>query len=303
MESNPKTAYRQLYDQCTAPVLYNAPWWLDATCGPEGWSAWIGYNDAGLPVSAFPYALTRIRGLAALITPPFSQWVAWMHHPKHEPLLPDPLYDQLPDTAILDLSLKPDERMSAALQHTGVVLRYSYILAAHQCADPQRASYNEGLKRNIRQARQDYQTESTSDVEAFLRLCRLSYKAQNHMPPPWLEQVVPAVVRELISRNSGQITFAKTDGHAIAGILTGWDQGTAYYLAGGRIAGDQGASAHALLLDQAVQMAGQKNLAFDFEGSMHPGIANFFQSFGATPTAYWNLRRYRRLGRLWAILK
>jgi len=98
------------------------------------------------------------------------------------------------------------------------------------------------------------------------------------------------------------IHLAIHQGVAIAGILTGWDSKTSYYLAGGRNGDDQGASAHALLLDHVIHEAQTRGLAFDFEGSMNPGIANFFQSFGAKPESYLQIRKFRGMGKLWSLL-
>ena len=91
------------------------------------------------------------------------------------------------------------------------------------------------------------------------------------------------------------------DNDPVAGIMTGWDATTAYYLLGGRNE-TGGASAHAYLLDDAVSHAVAHERKFDFEGSMHPGIANFFQSFGAKPAPYIRIRKYKGLGKLWSYL-
>ena len=302
VEPNSLQAYRELYDQCIAPDLYSAPWWLDAACGSGGWNAWIHYDTPGAPAMALPYCTQRIRGMSALITPPFTQWVSLIKRTGWEEALPKDLMSCLPVTSIRDLSIKPDALILSGLR-TSFTLKYSYIIPAATAVDPKQNRYNEGLKRNIRQAQQDYRLRNSADIEQFLGLCRLSYKAQSLQPPQWLEHVVPAVLRELWPRKSGEITVAESGGNVIAAILTGWDQGTSYYLAGGRIPDDRGASAHALLLDQAIRMAREHGRAFDFEGSMQAGIANFFQSFGAIPSAYWNFRAYRGMGRLWALLK
>jgi len=43
------------------------------------------------------------------------------------------------------------------------------------------------------------------------------------------------------------------------------------------------------LLDQLLQTSAGKNLVIDFEGSVIPGIARFFEGFGATPETYYQL--------------
>jgi hypothetical protein len=121
--------------------------------------------------------------------------------------------------------------------------------------------------------------------------------------PPWFDVVLPRVFEGLQSNQVGQLSLALYQGKAIAGVLTAWDAHSTYYLAGGRAGSDEAASAHSLLLDEAILKAHHRKTDFDFEGSMHPGIANFFQSFGANPTAYWHIKKYTGLGKLWSIFR
>ena len=105
----------------------------------------------------------------------------------------------------------------------------------------------------------------------------------------------------LSDSQSGSLDFAMHNGKPIASILTAWDHKATYYLAGGRTGDEAGASAHALLLDKALINSIQAGREFDFEGSMHSGIANFFQSFGASPEEYWQVKKYRGLGKAWSL--
>lgn len=299
MEPKKLESYLTLYHAVGRPVLYSAPWWLDATCGTGGWDAVFQYDDSGAAISALPYGQHRIRGLSAVITPPFTQWVSALQKNADQPPDIEYLFSKLPRASIMDLSIKPD----SAQPLIAAALKYSYIIPADVPPDQIRSGYNEGLRRNIRQAEKEYQISSSDDIEVFLSLCQQSYSAQKLNPPKWLDRVVSDVFKELISRECGNLTIASYKDKPIAGIMTARDQDTCYYLAGGRISDDEGASAHALLLDQAVYSARLAELSFDFEGSMHPGIANFFHSFGAIPMAYWNMRKYHGLGRLWALLQ
>lgn len=44
------------------------------------------------------------------------------------------------------------------------------------------------------------------------------------------------------------------------------------------------------LLDQFIKMNAEKNIILDFEGSMIPGIAQFYEGFGALPETYFQLK-------------
>lgn len=294
-------SYHELFAAMQQPPLYVAPWWLDATCGPGGWDAAILQDTHGNPVAGLPYHLTRIRGLQALITPPFTQWVTPVSSSIDLGNYIPSLLSSLPRVPILDLCLKPDTSLDLAESVIPAALKYSYIIPGTTRADQLRTGYSEGLRRNLNKAEKLHSIAASSDINGFLALCRQSHAQQKISPPQWLHAVIPEVYKGLMTYQCGHLMMAYAEGKAIAGILTAWDQHTSYYLAGGRTGDEHGASAHALLLDHAVHAALDRGNAFDFEGSMHPGIANFFQSFGALPASYWRFRKFKGLGRVWSL--
>lgn len=299
MRSSLLQAYHDLFDAQEKPFLYTSPRWLDATCGSDGWEAVISY-DGDAPIAGLPYHKTSIRRLSAIITPPLTQWVAVIANEKVSPSIFDDLLSKLPEASIFDLTLKTVEGLHVQNDRFPVNLKYSYVLSYTEDENQVRSGYSEGLRRNLRQSENIYAIEVSEDVPVFLELCRHSYQQQNRKPPPWLEMVLPRVFSSLISNHCGMLLLATFQGKVMAGILTAWDEHFTYYLAGGRSDGDHGSSAHALLLDHAITQAHHRKTSFDFEGSMHPGIANFFQSFGASPTPYWHLKKSRGLGKVWA---
>ena len=301
MSSISVRSYQLLHEAAERPLLYNAPWWLDATCGTDSWDAVIYKDEAGKVLAAMPFHLARIRGLSAVITPPMTQWVSILHDPGDTKEFHSSLIDKLPSTSILDLSFRQVSDVVLDEEAFPVHLRYSYIIPAGIPTEQVKAGYNEGLKRNLRQAKENYVLQESRDIQGFLGLYLATHHQRNIKPPSWLEEVVPRVFEQLLKHECGQLNVALWRGKPIAGILTGWDQEAFYYLAGGRTGDDQGASAHALLLDDAIERSRLAGKAFDFEGSMHPGIANFFQSFGAIPLPYWQLRKFRGLGKWWSL--
>lgn len=280
-------------------LLYAQPWWLDATCGADQWGIHEFKNNDATGVALLPFLNTTIRGMKAMITPPMTQWLPLIKtsgsHARELQTL-DKLRDQY---SILDISIPPDPFIELDNSKFKINLKYSFITAGR--LEHVQSKYNENLRRNLREAREKYVITETADLDSFIQLCQTTHRQRKTKTPSWIHDVLPNVYNALKKHGKGHLKFAMLDHHPVAGILTGWDDTTCYYLAGGRIADPSGASAHALLLDDAVKHAVERRLSFDFEGSMHPGIANFFQSFGATPYAFWRIREYRGLGRLWSL--
>jgi hypothetical protein len=50
--------------------------------------------------------------------------------------------------------------------------------------------------------------------------------------------------------------------------------------------------ASSLLVLEAMKLAREKHVHFDFEGSMDKGIANHYQQFGSTPTTYYAVEKF-----------
>ncbi len=293
--------YSELYEACDNAPLYAAPWWLNATCGPGGWDAIPLSDEDGLTSVMIPFYKTLIRGLSAVITAPMTQWLPVLKT-DHSPVYPIAAFLQsLPECSILDLTMKPGKNPILPGPSFHVNFKYSYIIPHHEEHNHFKLNYNEGLRRNLREAEKNYAIAASDDIQTFLRLCQSSYHLRKMNPPSWLLYIVPVVVDALKEYRSGMINMVFHRGVAIAGILTGWDKDTTYYLSGGRHNDEQGAHAHALLLDHAISEAQQKGHKFDFEGSMHPGIANFFHSFGAAPESYWQIRKFRGMGKLWSL--
>ncbi len=294
--------YANFYADCDHPDLYTAPWWLDAVCGLGKWDAVRMTTNGDRTTVFIPFYKTQIRKLSALITPPLTQWIPVLAHEDVHHFSVIEFLKSLPHYSIMDLTMKSCENLVLPTKDYRINYKYSYVIPYHPLKDQIKLNYNEGLRRNLREAEKNYSIGVSDDVQTFLRLCKSSYRIRGLKPPLWLDQIVPAAVEALKRNGVGHINVAIHRGIVIAGILTGWDKRTTYYLTGGRSADEQGASAHALLLDYVIHEAHGRGHAFDFEGSMQPGIANFFQSFGATPEPYLQIRKFSGMGRIWALL-
>lgn len=293
--------YQEFYATCDQPPLYAAPWWLDAACGKEMWDATPLINENSAITGFIPFYKTQIRGLPALITPPMTQWIPVLTKEDPGPFSITDFLNSLPTCPILDITMKPGVDDDLPSRDYQLNYKYSYVVPYEKQSDQIRGRYNEGLRRNLRDAEINYTLGPSEDTRSLLLLCKSAYRLRKEKAPYWLDQIIPAVADALKKNNSGNIHFAFHRGVVIAGVLCGWDSKTTYYLAGGRSSDEQGASAHALLLDYVIHEAQKRGHAFDFEGSMHPGIANFFQSFGGKPESYLQIRRFKGPGRIWSL--
>ena len=87
MQLKARDMYEEIYASTMQPPLYGAPWWLNASCGIEGWDVFC-LNDQDKNQLAFlPYQKTVIRGMKAIVNPPMTQWLPMIRTSQlHQPM-------------------------------------------------------------------------------------------------------------------------------------------------------------------------------------------------------------------------
>ena len=293
--------YHALYESQEKPLLFTAPWWLDMTSSQGKWDAAILKQAGTDAISAVAFHQTRIRGLSAIITPPLTQWVALLHSSQSGFELPADWLGSFPSSSILDLTIKNLPSQNELRGKSSVATRYSYVLPFESNFEKMTEGYNEGLRRNIKQAESKFSVQTSDDIKTFIAMCHSTYAQRKMKSPWWVDDLLPSVVSVLLQKNAGSLSFIFRDETPVGSMLTAWDSTMSYYIAGGRIASEDSVSAHALLMHAAITDAHHHGRSFDFEGSMVPGIANFFQSFGAKPIPYYQVKHYRGFGKWWAL--
>jgi len=92
-------------------------------------------------------------------------------------------------------------------------------------------------------------------------------------------------------RASRIIAVGSDSEHIHAAAFLVYDKQTCYYLMPCYSQQYKDSGAGALLVWEAIQFAAQLGVAFDFEGSMIPGVANHYRQFGAVPTPFRAVER------------
>lgn len=177
---------------------------------------------------------------------------------------------------------------------------YTHLLDLTQGA-PQEL-YNSLIRRKVRRATalglRDLWAEETNVstcAEMLVDLCRKSLQRSggDRLCASSLRRLVTAAV----ARRQGAVLLllSSQTGEPVAGAFVAYHAGTAYYIAGGQERTSEGEDAMALLLDRLITWSREAGChTFDFEGSMQPGIAFFFRSFGAVPHPYLRLQAGRQ---------
>ncbi len=301
-----KDTYREICTSIPDLPLFMEPFWLDIVWPDERWGAVFSRNEEGVIHGAWAYAFGTTYGMSWNRLPVITPYTAlWIQSPvalpvqkqiahRHEVMLD--LERQLPRSQILELKLRWTFQDWLPLYWTGYrqETRYTFRFPVVD-TESIYAGFSKSFKRNLRAADREYTIEEGRVDDLYALMERVFELRDAHVT--LTKQTLEHLVSTLRQRQQCQIYAARDTEGVQAIMLAVWDSTTTYYLIGGRRRTD---SRHGmnLLLWQAIQDAGKRGHAFDFEGSMIEGVNKFFQSFGAELTPYHYIYRYRGLARL-----
>ncbi|MFM1933112.1 MAG: hypothetical protein RL226_2415 [Bacteroidota bacterium] len=184
---------------------------------------------------------------------------------------------------IIDVALPPDIDARVQLPSRKWKLNHKLTYRIILTGDPT-AQISKKRKQLIKQAVAAHATVQTVQPQEALRILQLSAEAKGFT-------VQTGAVSELGSASNAKFLGTTIGNSTIAAGVFVADASVFYYLMGGA---DRNANAGgmSLLLHEALLLAQKQGCqVFDFEGSMIPGVATFFKSFGGEPTQYMHLTK------------
>ena len=281
--------------------IFMMPWWMDAVCAGKEWDVLLAEDEEHNILGAMPYLLRKRAWLKYIVMPQQTQiggiWVtAEITGDKWK-------------TAEVCRQLKEQ------MDRLGVAYYYQQYLPGSLCVDAMRGlgfktrervtyrvedlsdldalidSFSKNKKRQLQKAL-SLHAERTMEVEDFYRFhtqCMAARKRKMTYSREFL------LVLERKARRMKQceiLSICNADGKPYAAAFLIWDQHYMYYLipAFDPIFRESGASA--LLVLEAMKMAREKHVRFDFEGSMDKGVAKHYKQFGSTPFTYFSVEHY-----------
>ena len=281
--------------------IFMMPWWMDAVCAGKEWDVLLAEDEEHNILGAMPYLLRKRAWLKYIVMPQQTQiggiWVtAEITGDKWK-------------TAEVCRQLKEQ------MDRLGVAYYYQQYLPGSLCVDAMRGlgfktrervtyrvedlsdldalidSFSKNKKRQLQKAL-SLHAERTMEVEDFYRFhtqCMAARKRKMTYSREFL------LVLERKARRMKQceiLSICNADGKPYAAAFLIWDQHYMYYLipAFNPIFRESGASA--LLVLEAMKMAREKHVRFDFEGSMDKGVAKHYKQFGSTPFTYFSVEHY-----------
>lgn len=295
-----KEQYRQWATKHPLP-LFHRPEWLDAVCQ---WEA-VVYQKGNDVWGLWPLPIVEQAGLKRITQPYLSPYLGpIVFYPEgqknasriaHEKQVLGELIQLLLDYASLDVKCTPSLVNGLPFYWAGYnqTTRYTYILNNLTDTATTFADFKDNVRREVRKAEKQLTVSTASSINGLFELKKVSYQAKKQ-PLPFGLPFVDGIYKTATAHNWGQVLEARDGQNNLhAAILLVWDHETMYYLLGAADPQHNNSGAMSLLLWQGIQLATEKGLAFNFEGSMIPAIERFFSAFGGTLTPYHHLTHER----------
>lgn len=278
---------RTLWDGCISNALnhriYGYSWYLDLVC--NDWNALV-LDDYR---AVFPLPFRRKAGLRYVYTPFFVQQLGLFCTLQDQfNLVDDFIYFIRKKYVLADIYLQEQ----AFPTRYAVAARNTYMLPLAEAYPVLSARYSDNLKRNLRNAQKhNLRVLPHADSGAVIAMFRMGRGAGiNH----WHEtdyQRFRRLFHDLEHRGHARAWGAYTPSNQlIAGVIFFFDRKHAILIFSGVSEEGKEKSGIPLIIDTVIREITGGEMVLDFEGSMDPGLARFYNSFGASAQHYWFLR-------------
>lgn len=281
-----RTKWDQCIDDSTSGIAYANSWYLDRIC--KHWDAliWGDYQYVMPLVNNTKY------GISYIYQPFFTQQLGiFSHHPIDTAII-NQFLNAIPEKfRLTDMNLNVGNTIPAEI--FGFKPNTTFHLSLESDLAVIRSAYKSNTSRNIQKALQNNVSISQlSDVSLFIKYTSENLKAKSPEIKSRHYLALQEVVSYAIAHETGEIYVAKNSENTIlASVFFLTTNQTSIYLAASSSQEGIEKRAMFLLIDTFIQNNAKRNLILDFEGSNIPGIARFYEGFGAEPKIYYSIHQ------------
>lgn len=262
-------------DECTNHLIYAKSWYLDAVC--PGWEAVIfGDDEAFMPIPTKYYLGVLKLGLQPLLSQQLGIFYK-QEQPRKEDL----------DKALKGY-LKYQLNFNAGNSYSGEK-KVNYILPLNKAYDVLRLNYKKDAKKNLKKDLEIDWLEPPFNVAKFNLLVK-TYRSQYGKLEGFDEKKEGLLKKLLLAAQKNKaLQYYEiqdfSENVLFAGVLLK-DAGRLHYLfAAPTHLGREKSITH-YFIDGIVRKYAGKNCVLDFEGSMIPTVAKFYQKWGSIEEQY-----------------
>jgi hypothetical protein len=280
-----KNAWDNCIDHFKNGLIYACSWYLDIVS--PGWEALI-YDDYK---AVMPLPVKNKFGIYYLIRPYFTQQLGiFSNHTISENLVTEFINSIPHHFKYCNFHLNSSCNISAPnLYDNGI----TYVLSIHQSYKSLFNEFSTNNKRNLKKAYDfDLKVSDLNDTGLFFKFYKNhgKFKSGRHFI-----SCMKILVDEIRQKNMGDIKVVYNKNKEIlsAVLWLKYKEWVIYLISCSSKEGKEQGS-NFLLIDTFLKENSGNNLVLDFEGSSIPGLARFYEGFGAKPLKF-PLLKYNHL--------
>ncbi len=311
-----KEKYQQFCKTEKDLPIFMQHWWLDTVCGIDGWDVAI-YEEKNKVVGVFPYPIKKKFIFKTILRPNFSPWLGpWIS--KSYELLNDKkvtlenniysnLIKQLPAFDWFNVDCNPQLKNWSQFYWSGFKqsTKYTYIIDFDENIEDYKKSLPKKTRQRINQAYEKCSIVEENSIDDLYNLLKLTYQKQG-LEVPVKKGFLSKLFNKLEKKYSTRIikVVSKEDGEVLSSSLVVWDYNYLYLLIGGTNPKYKKINSKYLVIWEAINLAYNKGLSFNFEGSMIERIESLYRQFNPKMMTYFNLEKINsKLLKLYFALK
>jgi hypothetical protein len=271
---------REKWDRCIENSVYETiyaySWYLDLVS--QEWEGLV----LGDYEAVFPVTWKKKYGISYIVQPVLSQQLGVFSPVTPSRLVIESFLRMIPDKyKHIDICLNASNEISNGAFK--ILKRKNYELWCGDKPSNPEQHYSENAKRNIRKAINNGLQVRETEIDDYVNLRRESdpadFSAEHYK---WLNRLFSGIIK----KGKGEITGAYLNNKLCAAIFWAYSRTRVIYL--NAVSNEEGKDKRAMfmLVDQYIRKYAGRDIIIDFEGSMIPGIARFFEGFGAKETNY-----------------
>lgn len=299
-----KEKYEKFCLQTYVPI-YSKAWWMDAVCGPDNWDVWL-YEKGNNILAAMPYYMENRNGYSYITKAPLTQNNGIIFNypePDMKNITRQQFEEEVIDEAykfISEFGLDVYEQqyhydftyyLPFFWHQFSVINRVTYVIEDTQDIEKVWNGFSSKYRKNIKKGQKNAVVQQDLDATIFYDEHKKVFSKQN-LPCPFSYVLWMRLYDACIKNNAGKILYAKTQEGNIASLLfVVWDEKSMYHLIGGSMPEYQRLESYNALTWNAILLASEMGLKYDFEGSVIKRISKSFREFGGEPKCYYRIRK------------
>ncbi len=278
------------WDRCIANsvngIVYAWSWYLDRVC--TRWDALV-YGDY---LYVMPLVWNRKFGISYVYQPFFTQQLGVFSVFQVDPEMVNRFLHAIPqEFRMVEMNLNCGNFPISG--NVSIKPNVTYHLSLDRPVETIREQYSENTLRNLKKAgQQKLFITSIYNIDEFIAFTKNNLQEKSPEIKAVHYQNLKRVIAQTLYHHQGELKGVfNSQNQLIAAVFFVWSNRKVIYLAASSSKEGHEKKAMFLLVDQFIESRTENELMLDFEGSNIPGVARFYEGFGAHPVSYLSVRR------------